>query len=332
MFNGSFRGMGGKRHNKKNPAYAVIFFNILIAGQGGTLRDKRESEQLREKIPEANKEESRARSKLAEQFNTNPRYVEDARKYRKEDPEAFEAVKSGEKTLSKVRREKKQQEKEMAMQKAASKISKGASKKLSKVCDIRHCDMASLLADVKPDCVITDPPYPKEYIHLYKELAMAAKHIPKVIVMCGQTYFPTILSEMVQHLEYRWMLGYMTPGGQAVQVFPRKVNTFWKPILVFGKADEWIGDVCKSDVNDNDKQFHTWGQSESGMKDVVARLTKPNELICDPFLGGGTTAIASILLNRRFVGCDVDKKAVEKSNQRIKAVYQEKFGDNNETS
>ena len=26
-----------------------------------------------------------------------------------------------------------------------------------------------------------------------------------------------------------------------------------------------LGDVIKSDVNDNDKRFHGWGQSESGM-------------------------------------------------------------------
>ena len=58
-----------------------------------------------------------------------------------------------------------------------------------------------------------------------------------------------------------------------MQVFPRKVNTFWKPLLWFTKGDytrEWIGDVCKSQTNDNDKRFHQWGQSLSGMADVDA--------------------------------------------------------------
>jgi hypothetical protein len=37
-------------------------------------------------------------------------------------------------------------------------------------------------------------------------------------------------------LEYLWTMAYLTPGGQATQVFPRKVNTFWKPILIYCKG------------------------------------------------------------------------------------------------
>ncbi len=40
-----------------------------------------------------------------------------------------------------------------------------------------------------------------------------------------------------------------------------KGNTFLKPVLLFGDAIEWIGDITKS-IN-NDKDFHAWGQSES---------------------------------------------------------------------
>jgi DNA modification methylase len=89
--------------------------------------------------------------------------------------------------------------------------------------------------------------------------------------------------------------------------------------LLFGKAIEWIGDVTRSDVNDNDKDHHHWGQSESGMADLVNRLTKPGQLVCDPFVGGGTTALMALALNRRFIGCDVDKAAVRETLTRAKA-------------
>ena len=190
---------------------------------------------------------------------------------------------------------------------------------LTEVCDIRHCSMDKLFASgVRPDCVITDPPYPKEFIGLYGQLAELTKDVPLVAVMCGQSYLPEILASMVRHLRYRWTLAYLTPGGQAVQVWHAEVNTSWKPVLLFGKASGWIGDVARSAVNDNDKRFHDWGQSESGMADLVERLSSPGQLVCDPFVGGGTTAVVSLKLGRRFVGCDTDAAAVETSRRRCR--------------
>jgi DNA modification methylase len=87
-------------------------------------------------------------------------------------------------------------------------------------------------------------------------------------------------------------------------------------VLLFGENQAWIGDVCKSKVNDNDKRFHQWGQSESGMTDLVSRLTVPGELVCDPFLGAGTTAIACMRLARRCVGCDIDATVVQTARER----------------
>jgi tRNA/tmRNA/rRNA uracil-C5-methylase (TrmA/RlmC/RlmD family) len=75
--------------------------------------------------------------------------------------------------------------------------------------------------------------------------------------------------------------------------------------------------VVKSDVNDNDKRFHEWGQSESGFGRSIERLTEPNDLVCDPFLGAGTTAIAAIKLHRRIIGCDVDADLVRTAQSRV---------------
>ena len=192
------------------------------------------------------------------------------------------------------------------------------------MCDIRVCSCGELFASgIKPDAVITDPPYPKEYLHLFNGLAesCAAAAVHLVAVMSGQTYLPEVMQMLCKHLKYRWALAYLTPGGQAVQQFPVKVNCFWKPVLLFGEAVDWIGDVCKSQTNDNDKRFHDWGQSESGMSDLIERLTKPGDLICDPFLGGGTTAVVSLALGRKFVGCDIDAACVEKAKQRVEASW-----------
>lgn len=188
--------------------------------------------------------------------------------------------------------------------------------------DLRVVSMPDLLNSLtEVDAIITDPPYGADAVPLYAELARQAKRAlaPRGIlaVMCGQSYLPEILPVMASLMPYRWTLAYLTPGGQSPQIWPRKVNTFWKPILLFGASEEWIGDVIKSDINDNDKRFHHWGQSESGMARVVERLTHPGQLVCDPFLGAGTTGVVALGLGRRFIGGDVDSAAVMIARHRM---------------
>jgi len=192
--------------------------------------------------------------------------------------------------------------------------------------DLRHGDFREVLGNFegKVDAIITDPPYPAEFLPLFDDLAKFAASALKpggiCAVMVGQSYLPQIVNSLGTHLNYHWTLAYLTPGGQAVQLWQRKVNTFWKPVLIYTNgeyAGEWLGDVTKSDVNDNDKDHHHWGQSESGMADLIGRLSKPGQLVCDPFLGGGTTAVVCHDLGRRFVGCDIDETAVATSTGRF---------------
>jgi len=182
----------------------------------------------------------------------------------------------------------------------------------------RHVDAESV------DWIITDPPYPKKYLGVYDHLAEFAAHALKpggsLVAMVGQSYLPEILAKLTETLTYHWTLAYLTPGGQAAQLWARKVNTFWKPLLWLTKGKhtgQWIGDVCRSDVNHNDKRFHHWGQSESGMADVIDRLTDPGQVICDPFLGAGTTGVVAIGMGRRFIGFDVDPDCTAIADERL---------------
>ena len=190
--------------------------------------------------------------------------------------------------------------------------------------DLQCCSMENFLGKARGiDCILTDPPYKKEFLPLYGELArLAAKALKPdgaLAVMCGQSYLPEILAAMTEHMKFHWEMAYLMPGGQAVQLWDRKVFTFWKPILIFGTpagGAKWLSDVVKSDVNDNDKRFHEWGQSESGFCRLIDRLTEPDALVCDPFVGGGTTAVAAVRLHRRIIGCDIDPTAVETARAR----------------
>ena len=174
------------------------------------------------------------------------------------------------------------------------------------------------------DMIITDPPYPKQYLGLYKDLSGFASKVLKpggsLFVMVGQSYLPEIF-RLMEHpdLKYNWTLSYYTPGGQSPQLWDRKVNTFWKPVLWFvkGKPDYWIGDVLKSKVNDNDKRYHFWGQSESGMFDLISKVSYVGQIILDPFMGGGSTGVIAKKLRRDFIGIEIEKESYETAKKRL---------------
>lgn len=198
-----------------------------------------------------------------------------------------------------------------------------------------HGDIADIAHTLEPesvDVIITDPPYHRESVHLYEGLAELAARVLKpggsLLAMCGQSYLPDIIDLMNPHLAYHWTISYQTPGGQSPQIWPRKVNTFWKPVLWFVKGEyegDWHGDVIKSDVNDNDKRFHDWGQSESGMFRLVENFSEEGDLILDPFLGGGTTGVVATMLNRRFIGIDISDEAITTTRQRLGEYHNGKY-------
>lgn len=50
----------------------------------------------------------------------------------------------------------------------------------------------------------------------------------------------------------------------------------------------------------------------------IKLYTFEDEIILDPFMGSGTTAVAALELNRHFVGYEVDSEYIERSEKRIK--------------
>ena len=195
--------------------------------------------------------------------------------------------------------------------------------------EFRHGDFRDVLADLSGvDAIITDPPYPREYIELFGDLSRIAADIlaPNgvVAVMCGQSHFPAYVEQLSQHLDYRWCGTYLAPG-QRTRMHQARVGTGWKPILLFQRRDAGTPTYIMDDVfasagtHEQDTRFHHWGQNESGFASIVERLTEPGQMVVDPFLGGGTTGIVCRDLGRRFVGCDTDAAAIHAARERVAA-------------
>lgn len=194
--------------------------------------------------------------------------------------------------------------------------------------------------DLSDGIVITDPPYPREFLQEWKDVAQCALYwnCDVFVAMCGQSilldaadlireaYKPPVDEYIGEaRWNYRWCGAYMT-SGPAARVWNANIGSAWKPILVFdywnekgwGSSREFVTtDVFRSEGDD--KRHHHWGQNEAGIAALVEAFTNPGDLVVDPFLGGGTTAVVCRDLGRRFVGCDIDAAAVTSARDRIAA-------------
>ncbi len=178
--------------------------------------------------------------------------------------------------------------------------------------EIHRCDFRALLPTLEGlDAIMTDVPYDKEFVQVCAEFARLAKPAlgpgGVLAVMVGHVHHREILWRMGEHIQHRGTISYLCPG-PAPRIWARKVAPAWKPVLLFGETGDdcdWIfGCVVRSDGPD--KRFHEWGQSESGMARLVEMLTKPGDLICDPFAGGGTLGVVCARLGRRCILGDVN--------------------------
>ena len=303
-------------------AAVAVEFELLFAGeakarmaQGGG--DKRAGKEC---LPHPIPNQGQARDKAATLVAVSGKLVGDAKTIKRDNPETFERIKSGEITIHEAKKAIRGEEiKEIRanMVKEAATVPK----------DHRYQVSVGNVETYEPekqfDFIITDPPYLKEYLPLYETLAERAAEWLKpdglIIAMCGQSYVNQIYSLMSRHLDYYWTSAYLTQG-QPTPLRTRQINSTWKPLLFFvPKGSKYKGKIT-GDVfvsAQNDKAFHEWGQSESGMLSIISGVCLPGQTIFDPFLGAGTTGVAALAHGCLFEGIDLESNNVELARARL---------------
>lgn len=53
------------------------------------------------------------------------------------------------------------------------------------------------------------------------------------------------------------------------------------------------------------------------MQKLVERASLPNDIVLDPFMGSGTTGVASVRLGRPFVGIEIEPRYFDIACRRI---------------
>ncbi len=82
----------------------------------------------------------------------------------------------------------------------------------------------------------------------------------------------------------------------------------------------WNLPICNGNerLKENGKKVHSTQKPESLLHRILLASTNKNDLILDPFLGSGTTAVVAKKLGRIFYGIEKDKKYFNAANKRLK--------------
>jgi len=82
---------------------------------------------------------------------------------------------------------------------------------------------------------------------------------------------------------------------------------------------DWTFPICggKERLKKNGKKVHSTQKPEALLHRIILASTNKNDIILDPFLGTGTTAVVAKKLGRKYFGIEKDKKYFDVADERI---------------
>lgn len=195
-------------------------------------------------------------------------------------------------------------------------------------------DFRDRLADKKlrgtVDMIVTDPPYPKNDLHLYRDLAAIAVDLlhPRglLVTYAGSMFIPEVLDLLREGgLTYGWTFCLLMDEGSRSRIMGRHIMQAWKPLFVFTKgtwpSGRWVGDVVKS--AGRDKSLYEWQQDAVAARDIIERLAPVRGRVVDPFLGVGSFGVAAIEADREFIGVEQDGGRAASAIERMRDAEKE---------
>ena len=177
---------------------------------------------------------------------------------------------------------------------------------------------------VAVDLILTDPPFNEEGIERYYELGVFAKKYLEpnglVIAYLGKVYFREALEMLFESLEYVW-LGAVVQITRPSRVHVKKMEGGFRPFVICSVGDyepkRWMRDTFIS-PGAPEKDLHPWQQTLAPMTEIIEMATEPGDVVCDPFVGSGTTGVAALSLGRDFLGCDINPRYATEASERLK--------------
>lgn len=70
----------------------------------------------------------------------------------------------------------------------------------------------------------------------------------------------------------------------------------------------------------NDKMIHPNEKPVELLKSLIESTTKKDAIVLDPFMGSGSSGVAAMKLERKFIGCELDENYFKISKDRIESM------------
>jgi 16S rRNA G966 N2-methylase RsmD len=230
-------------------------------------------------------------------------------------PEVKAQLSTGELSINQAYQEIKKEEKQQSKTDERERLAEiGKTKKID--IDFRLGDFEEVFSDIADgsvDCIITDPPYPYEFIECWSKLSRVAKRVLKPNGFCiaysGQMHLPEVMQRMNEHLDYYWTFA-VYHEGQTQIVNGINLMCRWKPVLIFQNGKKKIENTFQDYFisEQREKNGHDWQQSKSGVGYLIEMFTKEGDTILEPFAGSGTTIIAARDKKRNVIAAELDEK------------------------
>ena len=183
-----------------------------------------------------------------------------------------------------------------------------------------NCDCLDIISRLKRiDLILTDPPYG---ININKSNRLSVSR-----GFGNETWDKYPVSEEILKLIIKHSTNQIIWGGNYFNLPPTKCFFIWDK-----KNDGRDFADCEfawSSLNHVARMFRKRPQNLDGGKVhptqkpiylfswLIDTYTKKQDLVCDPFIGSGTTAIACEKLNRKWIGIEISEKYCEIAVKRI---------------
>jgi len=256
------------------------------------------------------------RKELSKVASVSHDTIAKVKKIQEKAPEEVKAkLRTGEVSINAAYKEIKKEEKKAEKENERDRLAEiGKNKKIE--IDFRLGDFEEVFKDIPDgsiDCIITDPPYPKEFIEVWSKLSRFAKRVLKPNGYCvaysGQMYLPEVMKRMCENLDYYWTFA-VYHEGQTQIVNGINLMCRWKPVLIFQNGKKKIENTFQDYFisEQREKNGHDWQQSKSGVAYLIEMFTKKGDTILEPFAGSGTTMIVAKAKGRNVIGAEIDEK------------------------
>jgi hypothetical protein len=135
----------------------------------------------------------------------------------------------------------------------------------------------------------------------------------------GHVQLGETLNALAEHLPFWWPCACVHTGKQAL-TREYGIRVGWKPMLWFVKKTRDDTSAIVHDVVSGgaEKDHHDWQQAQAEAEYWIEKLCPQDGIVCDPFLGGGTTAAAAERLGRPWIGMEIDAEQAAVASARIK--------------